>query len=126
MPQPLFTEEEIRNRRDAEEELQAAIGVADEWLVQAKFLLLANKMASESEPARLFMTGGKADASEAQRHALGLFKKAVDDFKSLTLTAEKLSARAPAEVPQWDEVEVPETGLPQIRLGEDYEVPEVW
>ena len=37
-----------------------------------------------------------------------------------------VNAQKTAQEPHWDDVEVPETGLLQIRLGKDFEVPEEW
>ena len=57
--------------------------MADKWLFRAKFLVMANEEASDCDLARSHMTNNLKDGSEAQRYALGLYKKVLEQFKTL-------------------------------------------
>ena len=121
----LFSEEEMRERFACEERLTAAVAAATKFLESAKYLLNANARAGEDADARAFMTGGHKEASAQQRHALGLFKMAIQDLEALPLLICKHSKKP---VPEWDDFTVPAGQLKLVERedSDEDEFPEVW
>ena len=120
----------MRERRLLKLRLVSAVKAADSlsrdiqaFIFKARELLAADENAAQDAKARNFLTGGNQDGSAAQRHALALYKAALQSFDNLPLALELEVGDLKGGVPSWDDVNIPEKGLTLVVRDEDEDFP---